>query len=212
MTDELIDRLSADLAPVPPRAMHHRLWLAATIGALATLPWAWLMLTIGMGRPFVPLMGEPMFLMKFGYTLAFGLFGLAALPALSRPDGHISWPLVAAGALALVGLALGTGRWMSNGWAMPDLMGNSATVCPWLIILTALPMLTAVLVAIRALAPRSPTMAGFAAGLLAGGFGAWTYAFFCDENAMMFIAVWYALGIGLTSALGAILGRYLLRW
>jgi hypothetical protein len=212
MTDGLIERLSADLAPVPPGAMERRIWVAVAFGAALTIPLAWLVLDLWMGRPLTPLLGDSMFWMKFGYTLAFGLFGLAAVPALSRPEGRIRWPLAAAAVLTLLALGIGMGGWMQDQWAMPMLMGNSAMVCPWLIALTSLPMLSALLVAMRGLAPRSPAMAGFAAGLLAGGFGAWTYAFFCGENALMFIAVWYSLGIALTAVLGAVLGKIVLRW
>lgn len=212
MTDELIARLSADLTPMKPRAMERHLWLALAMGAILTIPYAWLVLDVLIGRPFVPLFGEDMFWMKFGYTLAFALFGLAAVPALSRPDGRIRWPLVGAGIVVLLALGRGTMNWMAADWGMPHLIGQTAMVCPWLITLTGLPVLAALLVAMRRLAPRSATMAGLAAGLLAGGFGAWVYAFFCGENAMMFVAVWYSLGIGLTALLGAILGRWLLRW
>ncbi|UYO01099.1 MAG: DUF1109 domain-containing protein [Devosia sp.] len=212
MTDDLITRLSSDLAPVSPRAMERHIALALAIGALITLPYAWLVLDLWIGRPFVPLWGDGMFAMKFGYTLAFALFGFAAVPALSRPDGRIRWPLVAAGLVVLLALGLGTMNWMGGDWAMPMLMGQTAMVCPWLITLTGLPVLTVLLIAMRRLAPRSPSMAGLAAGLLAGGFGAWVYAFFCGENSMMFIAVWYSLGIALTALAGAALGRILLRW
>ncbi|HWU18721.1 MAG TPA: NrsF family protein, partial [Devosia sp.] len=58
----------------------------------------------------------------------------------------------------------------------------------------------------------SPTLAGFAAGLIAGGFGAWAYSFYCGETSMMFMAIWYSLGIGLTALLGAALGKLVLRW
>lgn len=212
MTETLISTLVQDLRPIRNRAMQTRLAGAVALGALITIPYAWLLLSLAIGRPFVPLWGEGMFWMKFGYALVLGLLGLSAVPALSRPDGHIRWPFVAAGLLTLVVFGLGMARWMTNNWAMPDLMGNSALVCPWLIGLTGLPMLAALLGAMRVLAPRSPAWAGLAAGLLAGGFGALAYALFCAENGMMFIAVWYGLGIGLTTALGALLGRWLLRW
>lgn len=211
MTDELIERLSADLAPIRSRAMERLLWLALAVGAVVTLPYAWLVLDLGLSRPFIPLSGG-MFWMKFGYTLAFALLGLAAVPALSRPDGRIRWPLVGAGLVVLFALGRGTMGWMESGWSMPLLMGSTAMVCPWLITLTSLPMLASLLLAMRRLAPASPTMAGFAAGLLAGGFGAWTYAFFCGEDAMMFIAVWYSVGIAITALLGAAIGRFALRW
>ena len=102
--------------------------------------------------------------------------------------------------------------WMRADWAMPVLMGGTAMVCPWLITLTGLPILAILLGAMRGLAPRSPARAGLAAGLVAGGFGALAYAFYCGETGMMFMAVWYSLGIAMTALLGAIIGKFLLRW
>jgi hypothetical protein len=117
-----------------------------------------------------------------------------------------------AGLLVLLALVLGTVDWMRADWAMPALMGDTAMVCPWLITLTGLPILGVLLSAMRGLAPRSPALAGFAAGLVAGGFGALAYAFYCGETGMMFMAVWYTLGMAMTALLGAIIGSVMLRW
>ncbi|KRA97349.1 hypothetical protein ASD83_09400 [Devosia sp. Root685] len=212
MTDDLIARLSSDLRPIPPRAIERRLWRALLAGLAITSVTAWLVLDLTLGRPFGGAFGGPMFWVKMGYTAAFGLIGLAAAPVLTRPDGRIIWPLLVAGLLVLLALALGTMDWMRADWSMPVLMGNTAMVCPWLITLTGLPVLAMLLAAMRSLAPRSPTLAGFAAGLVAGGFGALVYAFYCGETGMMFMAVWYSLGIAMTALLGAIIGKFALRW
>ncbi|MHA6297305.1 NrsF family protein [Devosia sp. CAU 1758] len=212
MTDDLIARLSSDLKPVPPRALERRLWTALAVGIAGSLLLGPLFLDLVMGRPFGGAWGSAMFWGKLAFTLGLGLLGLIAVPALSRPDGRLVWPLLAAVALALSALAMGTMGWMQADWAMPMLMGGTALVCPWLIILTAAPMLAMLLGAMRRFAPASPTLAGLAAGLLAGGFGAAAYAFYCGETSMMFMAVWYSLGIALTALLGAVLGRFLLRW
>jgi hypothetical protein len=212
VTDELISRLSADLTPVPPRMVERRLTLALAVGMALTVVVAIVLLQLVIGRPMGAAWGSPMFWVKGGYTLAFGLVGLAAAPALARPDGRIVWPLIVAGALLLVALCTGTMMWSRADWSMPMLMGATALVCPWLIVVIALPMLGSLLLALRSMAPRSPTMAGMAAGLAAGGFGALIYALYCGETGMMFMAVWYSLGVGLTAALGSLLGRWLLRW
>lgn len=212
MTDDLIDRLAADLAPVPPRAIERRLVWALAIGLVVTIGGTFLVLDLMMGRPFGGADTATMFWTKFGYTLAFGLLGLAAAPVLARPEGRIMWPLAGSGLLLLLALALGSINWMRADWSMEALMGQTAMVCPWLITLAGLPVLSALLAAMRGLAPRSPTLAGLAAGLVAGGFGAWIYAFYCGETGMMFMAVWYSLGILMTAASGALLGRMLLRW
>lgn len=212
MTDDLIARLSTDLQPVPPRALERRLWLALAIGLVATLLVGPLVLDLLVGRPFGGAWGSSMFWGKLAYTIGLGGLGLVAVPALSRPDRRLVWPLLAAGALVLLALGVGTMGWMQADWAMPVLMGGTALVCPWLIILTAAPLLAMLLGTMRRFAPASPTLAGLAAGLLAGGFGAAAYAFYCGETSMMFMAVWYSLGIALTALLGAIIGRVMLRW
>ena len=38
------------------------------------------------------------------------------------------------------------------------------------------------------------------------------YALSCPEAALSFIAAWYTLGMGLAAGLGALLGRWCLRW
>ncbi|KFL28354.1 hypothetical protein JP75_24735 [Devosia riboflavina] len=212
MTDDLINRLAADLKPTPPRAIERRLILALVIGVLVTIVGVYLVLDLMMGRPFGGADSAMMFWTKFGYTLAFGLLGLAAAPVLARPDGRIVWPLAGAGLLALLALGSGTMMWMRADWSMPMFMGQTAMVCPWLITLAGTPVLIALLSALRTTAPRSPTLAGFAAGLIAGGFGAWAYAFYCGETGMMFMAVWYSLGIAMTALLGAVIGKFVLRW
>lgn len=212
MTDDLIKRLAADLEPSPPRALERRLVLALLIGMIVTIVGVYLVLDLLMGRPFGGAQSTPMFWTKFGYTLAFGLLGLAAAPVLARPDGRIIWPLAIASALTLLALGFGTMMWMRADWPMDMLMGQTAMVCPWLIVLAGTPVLIALLSALRSTAPRSPTLAGFASGLIAGGFGAWAYAFYCGETGMMFIAVWYSLGIAMTALLGAVIGKFVLRW
>lgn len=212
MTDDLIARLSADLKPVAPRALERRLSIAIVMGLVGTILVGPLVLDLMAGRPFGGAWGDPMFWGKLAYTLGFGVLGLVAVPALSRPDRRLVWPLFAALGLALLALVTGSMMWMRADWAMPMLMGGTALVCPWLIILTAVPLLAMLLGAMRRFAPASPTLAGLAAGLVAGGFGAAAYAFYCGETSMMFMAVWYSLGIALTALLGAVIGRFALRW
>ena len=50
------------------------------------------------------------------------------------------------------------------------------------------------------------------ARLFAGALGAAGYALACTETSPGFVAAWYSLGIGLTAALGAIVGPRVLRW
>lgn len=38
------------------------------------------------------------------------------------------------------------------------------------------------------------------------------YGLHCPENTFTFVALWYSLGVLLLAALGAVLGRWVLRW
>ncbi|SMQ72120.1 hypothetical protein SAMN06295905_2041 [Devosia lucknowensis] len=212
MTDALIEKLASDLTPVPARAMERRLLMALLTGLALSVVLVVVLVGMVMGRPFGGAFGGSMFWIKLAYTLAFGLIGVATAPALSRPDGRIMWPLVGAAILVLAALGAGGMLWMRADFPMPMLMGATALVCPWLILVVSLPLLGVLIVAMRRFAPRSPAMAGFAAGLLSGGFGAAVYALYCAETGMLFMALWYSLGIALTAGLGALLGQRLLRW
>ncbi|HWC63691.1 MAG TPA: NrsF family protein, partial [Rhizomicrobium sp.] len=68
------------------------------------------------------------------------------------------------------------------------------------------------LAALRRLAPTRLTLAGSAAGLVAGAGAATVYGFHCTEMAAPFILIWYTLGIGLAAGLGAMLGQRCLHW
>ena len=212
MTDELIARLASDLRPVPRHAMR-RLVLFAWFPALlvsAGLMWFWL----GPRADLATAPGTMMFWTKFSYTSALAAFGGVATFALARPGGRIRWPWLAA--LVLLAVVVVGAFWQlalaEPDGMMPLITGSSSLVCPWYIVALSLPILAATLGALRRLAPTRPTLAGFAAGLFSGGTGAWVYAFHCGENGMMFLALWYTLGILIVAALGAVLGRLVLRW
>ena len=54
--------------------------------------------------------------------------------------------------------------------------------------------------------------AGAAGGGLAGGVAATVYSLHCPELAAPFLAIWYVLGVLIPVVVGAVVGRYLLRW
>ena len=91
-------------------------------------------------------------------------------------------------------------------------LGHSALPCVALITVLALPVLAALFVVLRGLAPTHLRAAGMAAGALAGGIAAAAYEIHCDEMALPFVAVWYVLGMALPAGLGALLAPRWLRW
>jgi hypothetical protein len=212
MTDELIARLATDLKPVRPNALP-RLILGSVLvgGVIAAIA---MLAGLGPRADIATAPGTMVFWTKFGYTLALAVLGGVATLALARPDGRIRWPWLAAPALlgvlliaALIQLAGAPSDQM-----MTLVIGGTSLVCPWRIVALSLPVLVALILALRRLAPANPTLAGLAAGMFAGGTGAWVYSFACGENGVMFLALWYTLGIAVMAGLGAVLGRFLLRW
>jgi hypothetical protein len=76
----------------------------------------------------------------------------------------------------------------------------------------AAPVYLALVWSLRRLAPTRLARTGAAAGLLAGGLAAAVYGLYCQESTAPFVATWYTLGVGACAAVGAGLGRWLLRW
>jgi hypothetical protein len=212
MTDDLIARLSADLRPVRRGIMWQLLIGALLVGGILAAIAMYMML--GLREDIATAPTTMIFWTKSFYTFALAVFGGCATIVLARPDGRTRWPWIAAIGLAIL-LAVGASlqlMMMPPEQTMHLIVGGSALVCPFYIIGLSMPVLAGVLLVLRRMAPARPTLAGFAAGLFAGGAGAWVYTFHCGENGMMFLTLWYTLGILVVAALGALIGRFALRW
>lgn len=212
MSDDLIDQLSTAVKPVGPGAMRNRLllWLVAGMVVAAVLMVVWLGLRADLAEAVL----TPIFWLKFGFALALSVVGFAAVRQLSRPAGSLRRALLwtfgiiaATGAAGVVQVVLSPPELVRS-----LVLGGSALVCPFYIVALSLPILAANLMVMRRLAPTSLAAAGFAAGLLAGAAGAWVYAFHCGENGLAFITLWYTSGVLATALIGALVGRWALRW
>jgi hypothetical protein len=175
-----------------------------------------LLMLIGLGpRPDLPqAAAPPMFWVKAGYAFVLAAIGLWAAARAARPasaaERCLLWllaPLAAAAILAALQLA--TAPPPMRG---PLVMGGSATICPWLIVLLSIAPFGGLVWAMRGLAPTRLTLAGAAAGLAAGSAGAFVYAMHCTESGAPFLALWYTLGVVIVGLAGAGLGSRLLRW
>ena len=212
MTDDLIARLSADLRPVRRGSMVRRLALGLGIGAVvsAVLLLSWL----GLRPDLLAALATGPFWMKFAYTLALAALGFWLAERAGRPGMALGRLLALAAALIaammLIGLALMAVA--PPAARTPMLLGSSYQVCPWLIMAVSAPMFAGSFWALRSTAPTRPMLAGACAGLLSGGAGAFIYAFHCPEFAEPFLAFCYTAGVLFVTALGAILGRFVLRW
>ncbi len=211
-TDELIAALAADTRPVSSAVPQRRLAAAAAFGASVALilVLTWLKLRPDLGAA----MGGGFFWVKAVYTAALGAAAFRAAERLGRPGvsagtawrvlGVVALAFIVAGAIQFAGLPA-DGR-------VPALRGGSWTVCSLNILILGAPMTMAALFALRGLAPTRPARAGFAAGVFSGGVAATVYGLHCPEATVVFVSLWYTLGIAACGLLGALVGRWALRW
>lgn len=209
-TEDLIDVLArgegaAARPNIAPR-------LAVAVGGGLVIGLGLLLASIG----FRPDIGVelPIVLAKTVFSAVFAIIGVAAVMRLARPGAGGRGRFIAA--LTLVGAAVSVGLVALIGEA-PGQRFHALTggVFPWCLVL--IPTFGAPTAALlvwfaRGLAPTRLAMTGAAIGAAAGGVGAMVYAMYCPIDGFSFVAVWYALSIALSAALGAILVARFLRW
>ncbi len=211
-TDDLIETLVSDLKPVSPRAFPRGFVTAISVSLAISLL---LMLTLaGLRVDFPGAFTLPAFWMKSAYNFLIAIAALAAVYRIARPDGKAG-PIFREIGVVVVVMALAAVSQLAL--SPPEahrslILGRSALHCPFLIFAFAVPIFAAVFWWMRSAAPPDPRLAGFVSGLAAGAAGAWVYSWFCTENGMPFVLIWYSLGILLTGLLGRLLGPRLLRW
>jgi hypothetical protein len=210
-TDDLVALLSNNVAPMPKGLVLRRLGVGAFAGCAATA--IIMIFTLKLRPDLTSALAGPAFWMKFSYTAALAGLGLWILERQARAaaDSRLPTILLAVPVLALLAAAI----WQASRPQadIHDLtMGHTAKVCSSLILLLAVPIFAAVFSAVRTLAPTRLTLAGAAAGVLAGASSAAIYCFHCPETAAPFVLIWYSLGILLATGLGALFGRWVLRW
>lgn len=211
-TSDIVDRLVRDLKPVPQHALLHHFALgiapAFAISLFAELT------ALGLRIDMAEALTLPVFWIKSAYNALIAWVAFYATYRLARPDGS-QGPLFGLLAMIFVGMAVIAGiQLFSNS---PEtykglIIGTSALHCPLLIVGFALPILSGMLWVLRTSAPTDLTRTGLTAGIAAGAAGAWVYSWFCTENGMPFVLIWYSTGILLTAVLGAFAGSRLLRW
>jgi hypothetical protein len=211
-TDDVIDSLVRDLKPVPRHALERRFALAILPALAVSL--LLMLIVVGLRTDMAQALMLPVFWIKSAYNALLAIAAFAAVYRLSRPDGSegrffgiAAAIILALAVMAIIQLAL------SPAASYPVLvLGSSALHCPLLIFAFAMPILIANTWVLRGGAPSNLGITGFIAGIAAGASGAWVYSWFCTENGLPFVTLWYSLGILWTGAIGALLGPRLLRW
>ncbi|PDT25958.1 hypothetical protein CO660_30595 [Rhizobium sp. L9] len=211
-TDDIIERLASDLEPVPRNALGRRF----ALGIVPALGLSLLLMLIILGpRVDMPdVLRLPVFWIKSAYNALIAAAAFAAVFRLSRPDGSegrffglLALIFAAMTAVAAIQLLMAP----SESYRLL-ILGSSALHCPPLIAGFAIPVYAGTVWALRRAAPVDLRLTGFVAGIAAGAAGAWVYSWFCTENGMPFVLIWYTLGILLIGAVGAVTGPRLLRW
>lgn len=209
-TDQLIRGLVADL-PTPSGSVAKAIGVSLVVSLIASLVLmrAWL----GPRPDLDEAIRSSAFWMKAGYTFVIGTAGLLALERLGRP-GASAGPAFLLISVLVASIVLLAGAEMA---AAPPAardaiwFGSSSSFCPWAIVAISIPLLVAAYIALRRLAPTRRLMAGAAAGLMAGGYGACIYSIHCTEQTLPFLATWYTLGVLMVAIAGVALSG-LLRW
>lgn len=210
-TDELILALGADARPRGP-SLTARLLLALAIGACVSL--TIFMATVGPRPDFMPATHTMRFDLKFLDTLALLTPSFLLCLRMSRPEvtagTMLAW-LLAPVALLAIAVAVELATVPSDLW-MRKLIGRNWYHCLSLVPLYALPPLAALILALRAGAPRYPGLTGALAGLAAAGVSATIYATNCNDDSPLFVATWYPLATAVVAGLGTLAGRRWLTW
>lgn len=210
-TADLVNLLAEDTAPTRARTYGSWLLLAALAGAAVSVAVlaAWLGL-----RPLMPAMHSPPFWMKTSYTSLLAVAALIGTASLARPGGRVGAAvLLALVTIGWLAMMAGHETMRAAPVAMPKLwLGESWNACPLRILALAAPVFVVVFWVMRQSAPTRPTLAGAAAGLLAGAVGATVYGLYCSETTAAFVVAWYSLGMAACAAVGAAAGARFLRW
>jgi hypothetical protein len=211
-TDDLVTLLATGAGPVESNASSRRYATALGWGAFgATLLMA---ILLGVRADIDAAVRLPMFWIKLAFPAFLGAASVIAASRLSRPGtrlGRVPAALVAP-LLAV---------WLPSAYVLlaaplPEraelVMGSTWQYCLVSIPMLSVPVLAAMLWAMKGLAPTHLALAGAAAGLVAGAMAALVYALHCPEMEAPFIAVWYVAGMLIPTAAGALLGPPVLRW
>jgi len=208
-TDDLIHALQADSAT--NGAQFGTIWKIAFAAAVLAAALAFFAM-LGPRPDIADAMGTMRFPFKFIVTIALALSAAFLLVLLARPGQRWTAAVLLA-APVIVGFGAAMELFMLPSNALKSAwIGNNSMLCMTFIPLIGLGPLAILLVALRHAAPTRPMLSGAVAGILAGGIAATFYAAHCADDSPLFVATWYTLAVLGLAALGALVGKFVLRW
>jgi hypothetical protein len=209
-TDELIDRLVADVRPV--RRLIDPSWRAALWLAAASVAVALGALYFGLRRDLAEIWGDPLWVVRLALLSATA--GLAALtacrlavPGYERRARVRWWPIVLFGVLIALSMAEVVTSAMTGTFGSP--LRNWMCVRK-MMVTGAAPALLAVLLVARA-APIEPRWTLLLGGIAAGAAGVLASEIACPVHAPIHILLWHILPIAVFALAGAAIGELLWR-
>jgi hypothetical protein len=211
-TDDLISLLATDTQPVPSHTASRRFGTGLILGAIVSV--ALTLWIFGMRQDIGLMLHTPLFWAKVTFPVITGAGALMTLLRLARPGltpGR-GWMFSGVAVIALwaCGLSIYLGAPEAQHAAL--LWGVSWRTCPFNILLLSVPTFAGAFWAVKGMAPVNLRRAGAAAGLVASSIATIAYCLHCPEMGVPFWAVWYVVGMAVTTAVGALLGPKLLRW
>lgn len=213
----LIDRLVADLVPVPPLTRNGgllRVGLAAVATVAGTLLAFGIRPQLGTGPDLHGTGVDPVFLLASGLFLVLAYAALYGVIQTSRPrvgNRQSGWlwasamvALLPVGALVTLALARG-----GHGEAVLD---SDGWQCLGAGVLAGL-LTGAMLVAwLRRGAPTSPGRAGLMTGIASGSVGIFAFGLSCPHDSLAHIGLWHGGAVLASALLGRLAVPPLIRW
>lgn len=211
-TDELIDMLARQAAPVDRSVMRLRFYGAVVLGLAGTGVLA--LLLLGRRADLATAIQLPLYWAKVLFAASMAAGALLVTRRLATPGRVVGmgWAGVLVPLLLVISAAITALALAPQALRGELIRGETWLVCPFLIALLSAPALVSVLRAIRGMAPTRLRLAGAAGGLLAGALATMAYCVHCPEMAVPFWAVWYTAGMLIPAGVGAIVGPRALRW
>ena len=209
-TDDLIDALAAGLQPAPPARLNAPLLACAAAASVAAVA-----ILLGIRPALAESLSYPALWMKGLYTAALAGAALWLSARAGRPGADTRLPLAVLAAIVGLAVLWGAAELLlaPASERLPDWLGRTWTICGRNILLVSAAAAVPTFLSARRLAPTRPAFSGFALGMATGGIAATAYGVLhCPESTVAFVATWYTLGVAAAGLIGAVAGRFALRW
>jgi hypothetical protein len=211
-TRDLVARLARDISPVERDAVPRLLNRALMLGLVGST--VLLVALYGVRSDMPELILTTMFWLRLVFPLAIIAAAMKLAERLGRPGAPLKFAWFAV-ALPIVTMLLAAGSILMAtppGYRLQLMLGTTWRTTTASAVVLSFPSLTAMMHAMKQLAPTRLALAGAGSGLLAGAQGLLVYSLYCSEMAVPFWGVWYVLAIAITTAIGAAIAPHCLRW